>query len=233
MSGASPGFDEVFCGLLPRLYRRAVMLAGSRQSAEDVVHEAYLKLAARPKRFLAHPEPYAYAFTTVLNVARDAYRKDRRQVLVDAVEGVEEAGPGGVSGGVAAAVAAVALGVWWLVRPGPVEVRPTGPPPTVPVKVYNSESACRTGRTLECALRLAKDPHTKYAARDNSAGRVWHGEVLAARCVVTDGQLVRDEQGVTSTRWYLVSRADGVAGWLPGVRTRNTREVPVCPDGVN
>ncbi|MFU9036362.1 MULTISPECIES: RNA polymerase sigma factor [Streptomyces] len=111
-SAASATFDEVFCGLLPRLYRRAVMLAGSRQSAEDVVHEAYLKLAARPQRFLAHPEPYAYAFTAVLNVARDAYRKDRRQVLVDGLEGVEEAGavggagagpgaePGGWDGGV-------------------------------------------------------------------------------------------------------------------------------------
>ncbi|MFI5524059.1 RNA polymerase sigma factor [Streptomyces platensis] len=98
-SAASPTFDEVFCGLLPRLYRRAVMLAGSRQSAEDVVHEAYLKLAARPQRFLAHPEPYAYAFTAVLSVARDAYRKDRRQVLVDGMEGVEEAGAGGGVGG--------------------------------------------------------------------------------------------------------------------------------------
>ncbi|MFJ6751488.1 RNA polymerase sigma factor [Streptomyces sp. NPDC091266] len=98
-SAASPSFDEVFCGLLPRLYRRAVMLAGSRQSAEDVVHDAYLKLAARPQRFLAHPEPYAYAFTTVLNVARDAHRKDRRQVLVDAMEGMEEVGVGGARGG--------------------------------------------------------------------------------------------------------------------------------------
>ncbi|MFH9226461.1 RNA polymerase sigma factor [Streptomyces lydicus] len=105
-SGASPAFDEVFCGLLPRLYRRAVMLAGSRQSAEDVVHEAYLRLAARPQRFLAHPEPYACAFTAVLNVARDAWRKERRQVLVDRLDGLEEggepgaAGPGGWDGGV-------------------------------------------------------------------------------------------------------------------------------------
>ncbi|WP_078894163.1 RNA polymerase sigma factor [Streptomyces sp. CT34] len=95
---ASPTFDEVFCGLLPRLYRRAVMLAGTRQSAEDVVHEAYLKLAARPHRLLTHPEPYAYAFTAVLNVARDAHRKDRRQVLVDRMERLEEAGPGAATG---------------------------------------------------------------------------------------------------------------------------------------
>lgn len=79
------------------------MLAGSRQSAEDVVHEAYLRLAARPQRFLAHPEPYAYAFTAVLNVARDAYRKDRRQVLVDGMDGVEDAGAGGGGAGPGAA----------------------------------------------------------------------------------------------------------------------------------
>ncbi|WP_336053579.1 RNA polymerase sigma factor [Streptomyces sp. CA2R101] len=109
-SAASPSFDEVFCGLLPRLYRRAVMLAGSRQSAEDVVHEAYLKLAARPQRFLAHPEPYAYAFTAVLNVARDAYRKDRRQVLVDAMDGVEESGAGSAGGGAGTGPGGVAGG---------------------------------------------------------------------------------------------------------------------------
>ncbi|WP_314174933.1 RNA polymerase sigma factor [Streptomyces winkii] len=81
-----PSFDDVFCGLLHRLYRRAAMLAGSRQSAEDAVHEVYLKLAARPENFLAHPEPYAYAFSSLLNVVRDSWRKERRQVLVADVE---------------------------------------------------------------------------------------------------------------------------------------------------
>ncbi|MEU9124204.1 hypothetical protein AB0C96_30830 [Streptomyces sp. NPDC048506] len=133
---------------------------------------------------------------------------------------------------VAAAVAAVALGVWWLVRPGSVTSEPAGPPPTVKIAVYNSEQACRTGRSLECGLRLAKDPRARYAAPDNSAGRVWHGDVLAARCVVVDGQMVRDEAGVTSTRWYFVTSGQGVRGWLPGVRTRNTHEVPVCPADV-
>ncbi|MFG2829859.1 hypothetical protein ACGFWI_20730 [Streptomyces sp. NPDC048434] len=132
---------------------------------------------------------------------------------------------------VAAAVAAVALGVWWLVRPGPVTLQPAGPSPTVKVTVYNSEQACRTGRSLECALRLARDPRAQYAARGNSAGRVWHGDDLAARCVVTDGRMVRDEAGITSTRWYLVTSGTGARGWLPGVRTRNTREVPECPAG--
>ncbi|GGO46239.1 DNA-directed RNA polymerase sigma-70 factor [Streptomyces daqingensis] len=81
-----PSFDDVFCELLHRLYRRAAMLAGSRQSAEDAVHEVYLKLAARPERFLAHPEPYAYAFSSLLSVVRDGWRRERRQVLVADVE---------------------------------------------------------------------------------------------------------------------------------------------------
>ncbi|MGW3013328.1 hypothetical protein ACWC9R_31565 [Streptomyces sp. NPDC001219] len=133
---------------------------------------------------------------------------------------------------VAAAVTAVVLGVWWLVRPGLVSLQPAGPDPKVRITVYNSEQACRTGRSLECALRLANDPRARYAARGNSAGRVWHGDVLSARCVVTDGRMVRDEAGVTSSRWYLVTSGQGVRGWLPGVRTRNTREVPECPAGV-
>ncbi|BDM66530.1 hypothetical protein HEK616_00170 [Streptomyces nigrescens] len=140
--------------------------------------------------------------------------------------------PYAIACAVAAAVAAVALGVWWLVRPGAGTPQPAGPPVTVKITVYNSERACRAGRSLECALRLAKDPYAAYAARDNSAGRVWHGDELAARCVVTDGQMVRDEAGITSTRWYLVTNGQGARGWLPGVRTRNTHEVPVCPEDV-
>ncbi|AEW98819.1 ECF subfamily RNA polymerase sigma factor (plasmid) [Streptantibioticus cattleyicolor NRRL 8057 = DSM 46488] len=73
------GFDEVFCELLPRLYRRAAMLAG--ESAQDVVHETYLRLAARPERLTAHPVPYAYAFRALVSTIRDDARRRRRQVL--------------------------------------------------------------------------------------------------------------------------------------------------------
>lgn len=95
-----PSFDDVFCELLHRLYRRAAMLAGSRQAAEDAVHEVYLKLAARPDSFLAHPEPYAYAFSSLLSVVRDTWRRERRQVLVADVE-FGEGGSGGAPPGVA------------------------------------------------------------------------------------------------------------------------------------
>lgn len=108
-----PSFDDVFCGLLHRLYRRAAMLAGSRQSAEDAVHEVYLKLAARPGKFLAHPEPYAYAFSCLLSVIRDGWRKERRQVLVADVEFTGAGGGSSRGGDGAAAAGGPAPGAQW------------------------------------------------------------------------------------------------------------------------
>lgn len=78
---AGDEFDRLFCALLPRLYRRARLLAGE-WDAEDVVHEAYLKLAARPQRFLTHPEPYAYAFTALVSVLRNGRRREQGCSLV-------------------------------------------------------------------------------------------------------------------------------------------------------
>ncbi|MEZ0091971.1 RNA polymerase sigma factor [Streptacidiphilus sp. EB129] len=73
-------FDDAFCALLSRLYRRAAMLAGAH-AAEDAVHEVYLKLAAAPQRLLTHPQPYAYAFSALVSVVRDEYRRGGRRAL--------------------------------------------------------------------------------------------------------------------------------------------------------
>jgi hypothetical protein len=127
---------------------------------------------------------------------------------------------------VVAMCAAVVLALWlgdWSPRQ---QAQPSDG--TVRVTVYNAERACRPLHTLECSLRLARDPHARYAAADNVAGRVWHGDRVQARCVVTDGTLVTDEAGVSSARWYLVTTAEGIEGWLPGVRTRNQSTVRVC-----
>jgi RNA polymerase sigma factor (sigma-70 family) len=77
-------FNAEFLKVLPRLYRRAVFLAGAAR-AEDAVHDAYLKLSARPERFANHPEPYAYAFAAVVSAVRDSIRRTGRQVLVEQV----------------------------------------------------------------------------------------------------------------------------------------------------
>ncbi|AJE84402.1 hypothetical protein SLNWT_4026 [Streptomyces albus] len=128
----------------------------------------------------------------------------------------------------ALAVLLIGAGGWLLLTPGvPDGQHPAGhAAPTL--TVHNAETACRDHRTLECALRLARTPYGRYAAPDNAAGHVWGRDRLSARCVVTDGTLVRDESGMTSTRWYLATTREGTTGWLPGVRTRNTTEVRLC-----
>lgn len=154
----------------------------------------------------------------------------------------------------AAAVAFVVCGTWWLVSPsaGPGAVRGSaaedpssdgadgadaaGRSGRITLRVHNVEKACRDLRTLECSLRVAKSPYELYAEPGNAAGRVWHGDELTASCVVTDGQMVTDEKGISSRRWYRVEKADKdgegkrFEGWLPGVRTRNSTEVRLCSD---
>ncbi|NJP99904.1 hypothetical protein [Streptomyces zingiberis] len=134
----------------------------------------------------------------------------------------------------AALVGLLVLGAWWLVRPLRDGARghPAAPSAvTVAVTVYNAEAACRELRTLECSLGLARDPYGDYGSPGNRAGRVFHGDRLAALCVVIDGTLLRDESGITSRRWYRVAGGGAAGpdgGWLPGIRTRNTAEVRLC-----
>lgn len=81
----SAEFNQVFTDLLPRLQQAAASLAGGPAGAGDVVHDAYLRIARRPERFLGHPQPYAYAFTTMVNILRDQWRRERRRVSMPEV----------------------------------------------------------------------------------------------------------------------------------------------------
>ncbi|WP_079008011.1 RNA polymerase sigma factor [Streptomyces sp. XY431] len=95
-SAESAEFDRVFTAMLPRLQRAAVRMLGDPFGAGDVVHEAYLRIARNPARFLGHPRPYAYAFTAMANVVRDEWRRDRRRLLP--YEAIEDIGPAGGCG---------------------------------------------------------------------------------------------------------------------------------------
>lgn len=181
-------------------------------SREDVAERLRETLRAADREMGLPPGLWDRISTAPRPVARPARRLSSRLLAAGALTAA------------ACAVAAVALGVWWLTRPG----APDTAAPAVSLTVHNAEAPCRPLRTLECALRLARDPHARYSADGNSAGRVWHGDRVAAVCVVTDGRLVEDESGITSTRWYLVTTGGGARGWLPGVRTRNTEEVRLC-----
>jgi hypothetical protein len=100
------------------------------------------------------------------------------------------------------------------------------------VVVHNAERACRKPRTHDCALALAYDPYRPYV-RTNAAGRVWHRDLLDARCTVADGVTVTDENGKHSSIWIQVTR-DGKDVWLPGIRVdpgdlnQLTRLLPRC-----
>ncbi|GAA2819840.1 sigma-70 family RNA polymerase sigma factor [Kitasatospora sp. CM 4170] len=87
-SAEAADFDRAFTEMLPRLHRAAVSLTGNPFAAGDIVHDAYLRIARRPERFLGHPQPYAYAFTTMANILRDQWRRERRRpVAPDPPEG--------------------------------------------------------------------------------------------------------------------------------------------------
>ena len=108
------------------------------------------------------------------------------------------------------------------------DARATLPADTdVAVTVFNAEVPCEPLRTIECALGVNGDPYQPTPQK--LVARVWHGDTVTAICVVTDGKRVVDESGVSSTRWYRVRTAGGVIGYLPGVRTRNSVEIQVCP----
>jgi hypothetical protein len=95
--------------------------------------------------------------------------------------------------------------------------------------VYNAEAGCRSLRTIECSFGIKDRPSKKDGA---IVGRVWHGDKVWATCVITDGDHVMDESGVSSNRWYrIVLPTTKAVGWLPGVRARNTVEIPECRGG--
>jgi RNA polymerase sigma-70 factor (ECF subfamily) len=69
-----------------RYVRWAQLYLGSRDDAEDAVHEAVLELLAQWDKILRQPQPAAYAWCLVKNRVRDAARaRSRRQKLTDAV----------------------------------------------------------------------------------------------------------------------------------------------------
>lgn len=168
----------------------------------------------------------------------DRVRAQREVTVVEAPRPRRRPVPLAVIAVAAAAVVFVVCGTWWLVSPSGAgssgTTSPARPPgDAVTMRVHNAEKPCRKLHTLECSLRVAKNPYVLYAQPDNSVGRVWHGDEVRTTCVVTDGEMVTDEAGLSSRRWYRVEKARdggnaGFVGWLPGVRTRNSTEVPVC-----
>jgi RNA polymerase sigma-70 factor (ECF subfamily) len=78
---------------LDRLYRAAWALCGSRQDAEDLVQNTYVRVLARP-RFLRNDDDLGYLLSvlrnTVLNTQRTESRRPQTDALPEGADFVEE-----------------------------------------------------------------------------------------------------------------------------------------------
>ncbi|MFD0227736.1 hypothetical protein ACWGPD_08710 [Streptomyces hirsutus] len=91
----------------------------------------------------------------------------------------------------------------------------TGTSSSAGVLVHNVETACQKPRTNTCALSLAYTPYVT----SNSADRIWHHDLLHARCTIANGVTVTDEKHKHTSIWIQVTR-NGNHLWLPGIRVR-------------
>ncbi|NEA56251.1 AfsR/SARP family transcriptional regulator [Streptomyces sp. SID13666] len=105
--------------------------------------------------------------------------------------------------------------------------------PLAPVRVYNVDGDCKSQseRLPACRMGLAKDPHANYEATNVVAHHIWHGDVLMADCMVTNGVRIEDEHGVGTPNWFRVHLTDvpGGIAWLPAVRTHDDPQLATCP----
>ncbi|MFI5571922.1 helix-turn-helix domain-containing protein [Streptomyces sp. NPDC051740] len=100
------------------------------------------------------------------------------------------------------------------------------------VVVHNVEKKCQEPRTHYCALSLAYSPYRPYNTT-NSAGRVWHHDLLPAHCTIANGVTITDEDHKHTSIWIQVTH-NGKHVWLPGIRVHPdhlnqlTTVLPLC-----
>lgn len=88
----APPFDDFYRSELDAQVRRAFLLTGSAELADDIVHDA---MVAMYRRWATIEQPAAYLNRAVLNGCRDAGRRAARQrrLLVRLSERPRESGP--------------------------------------------------------------------------------------------------------------------------------------------
>jgi RNA polymerase sigma-70 factor (sigma-E family) len=75
-AAAAETFEDMYRRCRPGLVRLAHLLTGSPTLAEDVVHDAFVGLASRPRR--VH-EPLAYLRRSVVNLSTNVHRRAGRE----------------------------------------------------------------------------------------------------------------------------------------------------------
>ncbi|MEV5986429.1 helix-turn-helix transcriptional regulator [Streptomyces sp. NPDC052051] len=215
---------------------------GETVPAWPVVRDLCRALGAEPAEYRAMWE------------AADPNRHDRPATTDSSRDNLEAAGPSSLARSrrlrgpwlrrrvIAAAAAAVAAGglvtgglLLFPLQDGP-GVTPaqgaaasTSTSSSAGVLVHNVETACQKRRTNTCALSLAYSPYVT----SNSAARVWHHDLLHARCTIANGVTVTDENHKHTSIWIQVTH-NGNLLWLPGIRVlpehliQLTTVLPTC-----
>lgn len=70
-----PTFEEFFEAERERLFRALVVITGSRQEAEDISQDAFLRVWERWDKVGALEDPAGYLHRIAMNVFRDRYRR--------------------------------------------------------------------------------------------------------------------------------------------------------------
>ena len=93
--GCPVALRQIYDKYKVEMLKLAVVLLGDVNTAEDVVHDVFVKFAQSANRFKLTGSLKSYLTTSVINRVRNCRRDDlrRRQAGLDAVEAVASAGP--------------------------------------------------------------------------------------------------------------------------------------------
>jgi RNA polymerase sigma-70 factor (ECF subfamily) len=83
-------FDEFYRREHVPLYRYLLLVTGSRVEAEDVAHEAFVRVLERWPRVAAMDAPRPYLYRTAINLRRNAVRRAARRARRTLLERLAE-----------------------------------------------------------------------------------------------------------------------------------------------
>ncbi len=89
LGGEEVAFEELYRRHAPAVWRFAVHCSGSRNGADEVLQETFIRAAARLRSFRGRSELRTWLFAVARNAAADLGRKRRRDVRETAVETID------------------------------------------------------------------------------------------------------------------------------------------------
>ncbi len=149
-AGSTRRLDELYARHAPGAYSLAFLLTGDRHQAEDLAHEAFVRLVGR-FRHLRHPEAFeAYLRRTLVNLHTSKLRRlklEREHLARERSRGVTTAALPDVAG---------RQDLW-----AAVQVLPPRQRAAVVLRYYEDVSERETAETLGCSVAAVKSLVTR------------------------------------------------------------------------